>query len=153
MLSVTTELHSLAPTFFGLCVHVNSYTAASSGNSWIFMSSSLHVIQCAINYGRKHNHDCWSGTYDIIYLHTLQRNEITSPQGNAARQRVTTVIRGTTYSPFFSSLPTRHFNVLVEHTTYGCCNITSTTDKTEVVLRKDCEICYSMVYIQHLSNM
>jgi Mg/Co/Ni transporter MgtE len=51
----------------------------------------------------------------IIYLHTLQRNEITSPQGNAARQRITIVIRGMTYSPFSSSLLRRHFNVLVEH--------------------------------------
>ena len=40
------------------------------------------------------------GARHIIYLHTLQRNEITSPQANATGQRITIVIRGTTFTFF-----------------------------------------------------
>lgn len=94
-----------------------------------------------------------------MYLHTLQRNEITSPQGNAARQGIATVIGGVTYSLFFLSLRIRRYNVLVENITCGCCNEICATDKTEAYVHtdgtphKDLEIYYRTVHIQHLCNM
>jgi hypothetical protein len=65
-------------TCLGLCVHLNSYTAASRGHSWIFMPSSLHVMRYVINFGRKHSHDCWSETYNIFTYTAWKRDYVTT---------------------------------------------------------------------------